>query len=375
MSSLNFFLFFIPLLALILLGVNFIFAPHNPYQKKDDVFECGFSSFLGQNRTQFTISFFIFALIFLIFDLEILLVYPYIVSAYTNCIYGLVVMLIFFIILTLGFVFELGKKALNIESRQVFTLSNHNFIIINKINLKTTNNYNIFRCYHSKTSLFKTNVKYISSPNLSNIFGLNTNNRFYLSNSDSLRLFSTCIILYIDSSSSSRVGDNMGIGDLNPDSDANQSADSDENQPVNPDVSHDNYSDSVHYSDYYNNSDQSSDNLSDQYSDNDSGSYHSSRYSSVDPCVEQVDTEAYKDGQEDKCRVLRRHFHVITNAETGDPEAVAIAESITPVEKFKFYCLKDEIENSSSANHISYMHGKADIINAFALESAFFFGW
>ena len=122
MTSTTFFFFFIPLLAIILLVINLIFAPHNPYQEKDSAFECGFHSFLGQNRTQFSISFFIFALLFLLFDLEILLVYPYIVSAYTNDIYGLVVMLIFFLVLTLGFAFELGKNALKIDSRQLFSV-------------------------------------------------------------------------------------------------------------------------------------------------------------------------------------------------------------------------------------------------------------
>ena len=116
MTSLTFFFIFIPILALILLTISIILSPHNPYQEKNSAFECGFHSFLGQNRTQFSISFFIFALLF--FDLEILLVYPYIVSAYTNGIYGLIIMLVFFFILTLGFVFELGKNALKIESRQ-----------------------------------------------------------------------------------------------------------------------------------------------------------------------------------------------------------------------------------------------------------------
>jgi NADH-ubiquinone oxidoreductase chain 3 len=119
MSSLTFFFLFIPLLAIILLLVSIILSPHNPYQEKNSAFECGFHSFLGQNRTQFSISFFIFALLFLLFDLEILLVYPYIVSAYTNGIYGLIIMLVFFFILTLGFVFELGKNALKIDSRQM----------------------------------------------------------------------------------------------------------------------------------------------------------------------------------------------------------------------------------------------------------------
>src|ERR1035437_7477062 len=118
MTSITFFFFFIPLLAFILLALNLIFAPHNPYQEKSGAFECGFSSFLGQNRTQFSISFFIYALLFLLFDLEILLIFPYAVSAYTNGVYGLVIMLIFFLALTLGFAFEIGKNALSIDSRQ-----------------------------------------------------------------------------------------------------------------------------------------------------------------------------------------------------------------------------------------------------------------
>ena len=119
MTSLTFFFFFIPIISIILLAINLVLSPHNPYQEKNSAFECGFHSFLGQNRTQFSISFFIFALLFLLFDLEILLVYPYIVSAYSNGIYGLIIMLVFFFILTLGFVFELGKNALKIDSKQV----------------------------------------------------------------------------------------------------------------------------------------------------------------------------------------------------------------------------------------------------------------
>jgi len=118
MTSQTFFLIFIPILAIILLAVNLIFAPHNPYEEKDSAFECGFHSFLGQNRSEFSISFFIFALLFLLFDLEILLVYPYVVSAYANGIFGLIIMLLFFLVLTLGFAFELGKNKLSIENKQ-----------------------------------------------------------------------------------------------------------------------------------------------------------------------------------------------------------------------------------------------------------------
>ncbi|RYE14143.1 MAG: NADH-quinone oxidoreductase subunit A, partial [Rickettsiales bacterium] len=109
MTSLTFFFIFVPILAGILLSLNLVLAPHNPYEEKDSAFECGFHSFLGQNRSEFSISFFIFALLFLLFDLEILLVYPYVVSAYVNGIFGLIIMLIFFLVLTLGFAFELGK--------------------------------------------------------------------------------------------------------------------------------------------------------------------------------------------------------------------------------------------------------------------------
>ena len=103
------------------------------YQEKDSAFECGFHSFLGQNRTQFNISFFIFALLFLLFDLEILLVYPYSVSSYTNDIYGLVIMIVFFVLLTLGFIFELGKNALTIDSRQTSSYSNGDTATLTKM--------------------------------------------------------------------------------------------------------------------------------------------------------------------------------------------------------------------------------------------------
>lgn len=141
MTSTTFFIIFIPIVAILLLSINLILAPHNPYQEKDSVFECGFHSFLGQNRTQFSVSFFIFALLFLLFDLEILLVYPYSVSTYTNDIYGLVIMMVFFVLLTLGFIFELGKNALTIDSRQtssygkVDTPETHSYLASRDVNI------------------------------------------------------------------------------------------------------------------------------------------------------------------------------------------------------------------------------------------------
>ena len=121
MHTFTIYILVITILAIILLLINFIFSYHKPYLEKKTAFECGFHSFLGQNRTQFSISFFIFGLLFLLFDLEILLIYPYTISAYDNDVYGLIIMLIFTFIITAGFVFELGKSALKIDSRQSYT--------------------------------------------------------------------------------------------------------------------------------------------------------------------------------------------------------------------------------------------------------------
>jgi NADH-ubiquinone oxidoreductase chain 3 len=140
MTSMTFFFIFIPLLAFIFLAINLIFAPHNSYKEKDSPFECGFSSFIYQNRTQFNISFFVFALLFLLFDLEILLVFPYVVSAYVNNMYGLTIMLIFFIILTLGFAYEIGKGALKLSSKQDCIEYNNNALnVISYLDTSSSN--------------------------------------------------------------------------------------------------------------------------------------------------------------------------------------------------------------------------------------------
>ena len=124
MSSITFLFIFVSILTMLFLIINFALAPHNPYQEKYSIFECGFHSFLGQNRTQFGVKFFIFALVYLLLDLEILLTFPFALSEYTNDIYGLTIALLFIIVITIGFVFELGKSALKIDSRQVVTLLN-----------------------------------------------------------------------------------------------------------------------------------------------------------------------------------------------------------------------------------------------------------
>src|SRR6266536_435339 len=136
---------FIPALAILLLIINLIFAPHNPYQEKYSIFECGFHSFLVQNRTQFGVKFFIFALVYLLLDLEIILTFPFALTEYINSLYGLLITLGFVGIITLGFVFELGKNALIIESRQITTeFKSKPLVVANTLNLNNKKGINSF---------------------------------------------------------------------------------------------------------------------------------------------------------------------------------------------------------------------------------------
>ena len=118
MNNLIVLLFLVPILAFVLLFINVILAVHKPDESKVSAYECGFISIFGQTRSNFQIHFFLVALLFLVFDLEIILIMPVGVTLYDVGNFGFSIFLIFFIILTIGFVYELGKKALVIGTRQ-----------------------------------------------------------------------------------------------------------------------------------------------------------------------------------------------------------------------------------------------------------------
>jgi NADH-ubiquinone oxidoreductase chain 3 len=124
MSSLTFFFLFVSILAVVFLVVNLLLAPHNPYQEKYSIFECGFHSFIDQNRKPFGAKFYLFGILYLVFDLEVQSLFPFLTSSKENGLYGLTIFILFSLIVTIGFVFELGKKALNIDSRQTITSLN-----------------------------------------------------------------------------------------------------------------------------------------------------------------------------------------------------------------------------------------------------------
>lgn len=112
MNALIILFIFVPILALILLTLNLLFSVHKPDSEKLTSYECGFSPVHGQTRTPFSVQFYLVAILFLVFDLELLVLYPITVSLYEVGTLGFWVVLIFFGVLTVGFVYELGSGAL-----------------------------------------------------------------------------------------------------------------------------------------------------------------------------------------------------------------------------------------------------------------------
>src|SRR6266404_2619057 len=105
----------LPVLILILLGLNLLLAPFNPDPEKTTSFECGFSPIYGQTRNPFHIQFYLVAILFLVFDLEIFFLVPLTVSLNQISLYGFSIFVVFF--LTIGFVYELGHKVLDFSNK------------------------------------------------------------------------------------------------------------------------------------------------------------------------------------------------------------------------------------------------------------------
>jgi NADH:ubiquinone oxidoreductase subunit 3 (subunit A) len=118
MNTLFIFFIIIPVLVLVLLGLNLLLAVHNPDPEKVSAFECGFISIYGQTRIPFNIQFYLVAILFLIFDLEIFYLVPLTVSMYNISSYGMGIFMIFFIVLTIGFIYELGQKVISFTLTQ-----------------------------------------------------------------------------------------------------------------------------------------------------------------------------------------------------------------------------------------------------------------
>ena len=94
--------------------INFAFSPNNPDPEKLSAYECGFEAF-GNARSKFDVRFYLVAILFIIFDLEIAFLFPWAISLGKIGILGFYSMMIFLFILTIGFIYEWKKGALEWE--------------------------------------------------------------------------------------------------------------------------------------------------------------------------------------------------------------------------------------------------------------------
>ena len=94
--------------------LNLILSPSNPDPEKLSVYECGFEPF-EDSRMEFDVRFYLVAILFIIFDLEIAFLFPWAISLGKIGLFGFVSMMIFLFILTIGFIYEWKKGALEWE--------------------------------------------------------------------------------------------------------------------------------------------------------------------------------------------------------------------------------------------------------------------
>ena len=92
--------------------LNFLFSPKNPDPEKLSAYECGFEAF-GDSRMEFDVRFYLVAILFIIFDLEIAFLFPWAISLGNLGSLGFWSMMIFLLVLTIGFIYEWKIGALD----------------------------------------------------------------------------------------------------------------------------------------------------------------------------------------------------------------------------------------------------------------------
>ena len=112
--SIIIFLFLSLGLSLGFVVLNFILSPKNPDPEKLSAYECGFEPF-SDSRMEFDVRFYLVAILFIIFDLEIAFLFPWAISLGSIGIVGFISMMIFLFILMIGFIYEWKKGALDWE--------------------------------------------------------------------------------------------------------------------------------------------------------------------------------------------------------------------------------------------------------------------
>lgn len=93
---------------------GFVLAPHRPDSEKLSPYECGFEAF-EDARMKFDVRYYLIAILFILFDLEIAFLFPWAVVLEEIGLFGYVAMVIFLAILVVGFIYEWKKGALEWE--------------------------------------------------------------------------------------------------------------------------------------------------------------------------------------------------------------------------------------------------------------------
>jgi NADH-quinone oxidoreductase subunit A len=101
-------------IGLVLLIAPFIVAYKQPDPEKLSAYECGFNAF-DDARMRFDVRFYLVAILFIIFDLEVAFLFPWAVSLGDVGMFGFWSMIVFLGVLTVGFVYEWMKGALEWE--------------------------------------------------------------------------------------------------------------------------------------------------------------------------------------------------------------------------------------------------------------------
>jgi NADH:ubiquinone oxidoreductase subunit 3 (subunit A) len=113
----------VPFLTMLLLSLNGLLASVNPDMEKASTYECGYDTIRGQTRAPFSISFYLVDVLFLAFDLEVATLMPLATTMSLISLYGYWIVVIFFALLTLGFVLEIGSGALKMSDQRHYSSS------------------------------------------------------------------------------------------------------------------------------------------------------------------------------------------------------------------------------------------------------------
>jgi len=97
-----------------MIGIGFVLSPNRPDSEKNSPYECGFEAF-EDSRMKFDVRYYLVAILFIIFDLEIAFLFPWAVVLDQIGMAGFWAMMIFLAVLVVGFIYEWKKGALEWE--------------------------------------------------------------------------------------------------------------------------------------------------------------------------------------------------------------------------------------------------------------------